>query len=63
MKNAPESCVFERLVSPLVVLLGRFVEPLEGKALLEEVHHWEWALEFHSFTPFPVHSQLLPTCG
>lgn len=27
------------------------MEPSEGDALLEKVHHWGWTLEFHSFTP------------
>lgn len=25
-----------------------------GWALIEEVHHWGWALRFCSFTPLPV---------
>lgn len=34
--------------------LGKFVEPSGGRALLEEVSHWGWALRLEMPTPLPV---------
>jgi hypothetical protein len=39
-----------------LVVLWEVMEPLESGALLEEVCHWSWALEFYSLSPFLVFS-------
>lgn len=39
----------------LSVMFGMVMEPLEGRALLKEAHHWEWTLRVYNFS-LPVHS-------
>ena len=43
----------------LLALFGKAMEPLGGGALLEEVHHWEWAL---SLWPGSISSLLSSSC-
>lgn len=37
-------------------LLALFWKTLGGRALLEELCHWGWALRFYSLVPLPVYS-------
>jgi hypothetical protein len=39
--------VFEHLVSSLLALLKKVMEPFGGGALLENVHHWGQTLKFN----------------
>lgn len=42
--------------SPAGGAIGKVVEALGGRAFLEEVGHWRWALRFYSPVPLPVYS-------
>lgn len=52
MKNTPIDLGISALGSQLVVLFGEVMEPLQGTALLKEVHHWRWALKFIAYLHF-----------
>lgn len=62
MRNVLQRFVYLSTSSRVGATLWGVVEPLGGTALLEETHHWGWALSVCSLTLLPVLPRTFPFC-
>lgn len=62
MRNVLQRFMYLNTSSWVGATLWGVMETLGGTVLLEEAHHWEWALSVYSLTPFPVLPLTFPFC-